>query len=67
MKILFIEDDPSAVDDAIELLEKAEFKAIVKNFTEANENLLKIKPDVVVLDLFNTLQGSKHVSEGGIV
>lgn len=65
MKILFIEDDPSAVDDAIELLEKAEFKAIVKNFTEANENLLKIKPDVVVLDLFNTLQGSKHVSEGG--
>lgn len=64
MNVLFIEDDPNAVADAMELLEQTNFKPSLLNFTEASDQLLSLKPDVIILDIFKTVEGSRPVSEG---
>ena len=51
-KILVIEDDDSIRDELVELLENANYKALVLNdFKHSLDEILKISPDLVLLDI----------------
>jgi len=53
-KILFVEDDATAVADAKELLEKSGHFCTVCSFGEAENHIQNFGPDIIILDL---LQG----------
>ena len=56
MKLLFVEDNPEAIKPLIELLEEKkliEQEPPVKKFDEAIETIRDIRPDVVILDIFD--------------
>ena len=51
-KILVIEDDDSIRDELVELLENANYEALVLNdFKHSLDEILKISPDLVLLDI----------------
>ena len=51
-KILVIEDDDSIRDELVELLENANYKALVLNdFKHSLDEILKISPDLILLDI----------------
>ena len=51
-KILVIEDDDSIRDELVELLENANYKALVLNdFKHSLDKILKISPDLILLDI----------------
>ena len=51
-KILVIEDDDSIRDELVELLENANYEALVLNdFKHSLDEILKISPDLILLDI----------------
>lgn len=51
-KILVIEDDDSIRDELVELLENANYEALVLNdFKHSLDKILKISPDLILLDI----------------
>lgn len=69
-KILFVEDEADAIEDILELLqdEEQEFKCCVIGFSEFESNIKRIRPEIVVLDLWegnpleNNNQGIKKLN-----
>ncbi len=56
MKLLFIEDDPKGIASLLELVEEeglTEQKPRVEKFEKALETIKEIRPDVVILDIFD--------------
>lgn len=56
MKLLFVEDEPESVEPLMELIREeglAEGNPPVKKFEEAVQAIRDIRPDVVILDLFD--------------
>ncbi|MGI8908106.1 MAG: hypothetical protein ACR2IE_16655 [Candidatus Sumerlaeaceae bacterium] len=52
MKVLFIEDDPPAVEPAQRRFEKSGAICTICNFDEAQQRINETSPDVVILDWF---------------
>ena len=55
-KLLFVEDDPDAIESLKELVEKeglVEQEPMVINFEKAIDTIKDFRPDVVILDLFD--------------
>lgn len=54
LKLLFIEDEPSAVNPIVRLLgEWADTQCEVSNFADAEDKVVSLRPDIVILDLLN--------------
>lgn len=53
LKLLFIEDEPDAVDPVVNLIkrEEADMECEVSGFSEAEDKIASLRPDIVVLDL----------------
>lgn len=53
LKLLFIEDEPSAVDPVVNLIrrEEADMECEVSGFVEAKKKIASQRPDIVILDL----------------
>lgn len=53
LKLLFIEDEPSAVDPIVNLLkrEQADTQCEVSSFADAEKRIVSLRPDIVILDL----------------
>lgn len=53
LKLLFIEDDPSAVQPVVKLLEReqADTQCVVSSFEDAEDQIASIRPHIVILDL----------------
>ena len=69
LKVLFVEDDVDAIEPNLNLIrqEEPEFELCVFEFDEAETNIKSLRPDIVVLDLWegplseNVNAGSAHL------
>ena len=55
LRVLFVEDDREAIDPILDQIEQkeTEIEYCVFNFHEAEENIRSLRPDIVILDLFD--------------
>ena len=55
LRVLFVEDDREAIDPILDQIEQkeTEIEYTVFNFHEAEENIRSLRPDIVILDLFD--------------
>ena len=62
LRIMFIDDDPKSVVDAVELLQEnfAGLKIDTMNFEQGKESIRSFRPDMIVLDIW---KGSIRDSE----
>ena len=51
MRLLFIEDEPSSVESAINRMKRGGHDCTVSGFPQAERNISAMKPDMVILDL----------------
>ena len=62
LKVMFIDDDPVSIEDAVQILidNVCDLKHWEKNFEEGREDLNSLRPDIVVLDIW---KGDPQMSE----
>ncbi len=68
MKLLFVEDEPESVEPIMELIREeglAEENPPVKKFEEAVQAIRDIRPDVVILDLFEGIPSDQKNKGSG--
>ena len=68
LRIMFIDDDPSSVQDAAELLDEnyPKLQKRTMNFEEAKECLRSFRPDIVVLDIWKGSIGDSEAESSKI-
>ena len=68
LRIMFIDDDSSSVQDAAELLDKtfSGLERLTKNFEEAMEHIGSFSPDVIVLDVWKGSIGDSDAESSEI-
>ena len=52
LKILFIDDDPSAIEEAKRYLESMEYSCELANFNNATKMMAEFEPQIVILDVY---------------
>ena len=64
MKLLFIEDEPDAVEPVLKRIkrERSDIQCEMTGFQEAKNRIVSVRPDVVVLDLM--VDGDPEKAEG---
>ena len=63
MRILFVEDDPSTVEDLRLDLEEQDYECTVCNFADAPEQLSQLQPRIVILDVVRASDGTAEGQE----
>ena len=68
LRIMFIDDDPSSVQDAVELLDKtySGLERLIENFGEAMEHIRSFRPDVLVLDIWKGSIGDSEAESSEV-
>lgn len=68
LRIMFIDDEPSSVQDAAELLDKTfpGLERLTKNFERAMEHIRPFRPDAIVLDVWKGRIGDSDAESSKI-